>query len=133
MSNRSRKRFSLKCPSSNIRFLCYTASSTDRPTQPCPYMGKFDVSNLLIRIEDPNYSKEAQLDSDSSYFDRRTRSRRYTKSTNVYNPQPQRRVKRVDEGTNCDSKTFSSLVIGCNKMDTMEFNTECSTPDLITG
>lgn len=125
MSNRLRKLVNLY-----LLFFCYTASSTDRPTQPCPYMGKFDVSNLLIRIEDPNYSKEAKLDSDSSYFERRTRSRRYT---SVYNPQPQRRVKRVDESTNCDSKTFSSLVIGCNKMDTMEFNTECSTPDLITG
>lgn len=92
-------------------------------------MGKFDVSNLL-RIEETDYPKETRLESEDTYFDRRFRSRRYTKSRF----EDQRiRVKRLDQSNNCDSKAFSSLVIGCNKMDTMEFNTECSTPDLITG
>lgn len=93
-------------------------------------MGKFDVSNV-VRSDEANEPKEARLESDSAYFDRRMRSRRYTKPR--LEDWDFRRVKRLDQSNNCDSKSFSSLVIGCNKMDTMEFNTECSTPDLITG
>ncbi|XP_019771742.1 uncharacterized protein LOC109545465 isoform X2 [Dendroctonus ponderosae] len=115
---------------SSLPYITLVTSSSDRATQPCPYMGKFDVTNV-VRSDEANFPKEARLESDSAYFDRRMRSRRYTK------PRVEdwdfRRVKRLDQSSNCDSKSFSSLVIGCNKMDTMEFNTECTTPDLITA
>ncbi|XP_066142467.1 uncharacterized protein aus isoform X1 [Euwallacea fornicatus] len=112
---------------SSIPYVTLVTTSSERPTQPCPYMGKFDVSNLLVRIEDSDYPKEPRLmEPDNSFYDRRIRSRRHT-------PQLGKRVMRVDQGNGCDSKTFSSLVIGCNKIDTMEFSTECSSPDLITA
>lgn len=42
------------------------------------------------------------------------------------------RIKRLDQGLECDNQGFTSLIIGCNSIDTMEFRAQCSSPDIIT-
>lgn len=43
-----------------------------------------------------------------------------------------KRIKRVDQDSDCDNEGFTSLIIGCNSIDTMEFRSECFSPDLIS-
>ncbi|KAL1490880.1 hypothetical protein ABEB36_011562 [Hypothenemus hampei] len=95
----------------NLPFVTLVTSSSERPTQPCPYMGKFEVNNLL-HLKEGDFSKESEMEVE-----------RFSKKITGQN----------NNNNNCDSKAFTNLVIGCNKMDMMEFNTECSTPDLITA
>lgn len=81
-------------------------------------MGKFVVSNL-IRSERSIYDPDSRF-----YFNKLAPS---TFDDNLI-----RRVKRVRDDPECN-RGFSSLIIGCNNVDTMEFRTECSTPDIITS
>lgn len=51
----------------------------------------------------------------------------------VYGDLPtSRRIKRLDQDSDCDNEVFSNLIIGCNSVDTMEFRSDCFTPDLIS-
>ncbi|XP_049823135.1 uncharacterized protein LOC109604502 [Aethina tumida] len=94
-----------------------TLVTTSPETRACPYMGKFVVSNL-IRSERSIYDPDSRF-----YFNKLAPS---TFDDNLI-----RRVKRVRDDPECN-RGFSSLIIGCNNVDTMEFRTECSTPDIIT-
>ncbi|KAF7281965.1 hypothetical protein GWI33_003831 [Rhynchophorus ferrugineus] len=115
----------------NLPYVTLVTNSQERPTQPCPFVGKFDISNI-IQLEDSSYSKRVRQEDNDPYYDRRYKLR---KIVDPFSDEMSRfrRVKRVDSNNNCDSRSFTSLVVGCNKMDTMEFNTDCSTPDIITA
>lgn len=56
---------------------------------------------------------------------------KYSKGTYMDNTHS-KRIKRVDQDSDCDNEGFTSLIIGCNSIDTMEFRSECFSPDLIS-
>jgi hypothetical protein len=97
-----------------------TLVTTFPETRACPYTGKFEVSNL-IRSENSHQS-------DTRYYDNNYYVNKFPRSA----PDHKRRIKRVDQSVECDSTGFTSLVIGCNSVDTMEFRAQCSSPDAIT-
>ncbi|XP_050310144.1 uncharacterized protein LOC126746083 [Anthonomus grandis grandis] len=111
-----------------LPFITLVTSSSERPSQPCPYTGKFDVSNLLKQDSRDFPQERVPLEAQDAFY----RSKRTPQHDFELMDIVRARRKRLDQ-SNCGSKSFSSLVIGCNKMDTMEFNTECTTPDLITA
>jgi hypothetical protein len=98
-----------------------TLVTTFPETRACPYTGKFEVSNL-IRSENSHQS-------DTRYYDNNYYVNKFPRSA----PDHKRRIKRVDQSVECDSTGFTSLVIGCNSVDTMEFRAQCSSPDAITS
>ncbi|XP_056638629.1 uncharacterized protein LOC130446404 [Diorhabda sublineata] len=112
-----------------------TLVSTSVETQNCPFMGKFEVNNLIRNKEESSLSKYAQRE-EPKYFDSNFYFRKQRRS--IYFEQleyTRRRVKRVDEDFDCDSDSngFSNLIIGCVSYDTMEFTVDCPTPNLITS
>lgn len=96
------------CRDPYVYIILVTATSPE--TRACPYNGKFEVSNLI--------RSEHALQADRGYFDNY-----YVNSG---------RIKRLDQGLECDNQGFTSLIIGCNSIDTMEFRAQCSSPDIIT-
>ncbi|XP_030756930.1 LOW QUALITY PROTEIN: uncharacterized protein LOC115882824 [Sitophilus oryzae] len=115
----------------NVPYVTLVTNSLERPTQACPLIGKFDISKLL-RIENNAYSKHNQQSEDDPYYDKRYKLKNIVQPFSEEGP-AFRRVKRVDSNSNCDSQAFTGLVVGCNKLDTMEFDADCSTPDIITA
>lgn len=67
---------------------------------------------------------------DGRYYDQNYYMKKFTRS--VYGESRPKRAKRVDQEVDCDSGEFSTLVIGCNSIDTMEFRSDCPVPDFIT-
>lgn len=68
---------------------------------------------------------------DGRYYDQNYYMDKFTRSAFGERNRP-RRTKRVDQEEDCDSDEFSTLVIGCSSIDTMEFRSDCPVPDFIT-
>lgn len=112
-------------------FLFDLFTATAPETRPCPYMGKFEINNLIRTERSISHSNKHSNQADIRYFDKTYYLNKFTRS--IYGDANHlRRIKRVDQDPDCDSTGFSSLVVGCNNVDTMEFRTECSAPDMIT-
>ncbi|KAJ8940121.1 hypothetical protein NQ318_009835 [Aromia moschata] len=108
-----------------------TLVTTSPETRACPYMGKFEVNNLM-RNERSVHSNKYSHSQDSIYFDSDYYVKKFTRST--YGEMDYvRRIKRVDQDLDCDNNGFTDLTIGCNNIDTMEFQTVCSASDFITS
>lgn len=111
-------------------------TATSPETRTCPYNGKFEVVNLINAKH--SYSNKYSHMPDSVYFDTKFFVHKSTRS--LYGgdfdrngiDSNRRRVKRVDQSFDCDSNGITNLIIGCNSYDTMEFRTDCTSPDLIT-
>jgi hypothetical protein len=117
-TNQSARRLLSRIANFFVRTISITATFPE--TRACPYTGKFEVSNL-IRSENTHQS-------DTRYYDNNYYVNKFPRSA----PDHKRRIKRVDQSVECDSTGFTSLVIGCNSVDTMEFRAQCSSPDAIT-
>ncbi|CAH0554798.1 unnamed protein product [Brassicogethes aeneus] len=99
-----------------------TLVTTSPETRACPYMGKFEVSNLIRSERSINSNFEG---TDSRFYSNKMSLPDYA-GNNI-------RTKRLSDDPECGSRGFSSLIIGCNNVDTMEFRTECDTPDVVTS
>lgn len=95
-------------------------------------MGKFEVDNL-IQSKGSSYSSKNSYLPDHSYFDSKFFVHKSVRSAHFDEVNRSKRMKRLDQDFDCDSNGFTNLIIGCNSYDTMEFRTDCPTPDLITG
>ncbi|KAG5895130.1 hypothetical protein JTB14_008565 [Gonioctena quinquepunctata] len=111
-----------------------TLVTTTPETRPCPYLGKFEIKNLIQNKQDPHANKLSQAQApDTRYFDTNFYLRKSLRSATFEELGGRsRRVKRVDENFDCDSNGLMHLVSGCISIDTMEFRTDCSAPDFIT-
>ncbi|XP_065156032.1 uncharacterized protein aus [Atheta coriaria] len=128
----------------NRTTLPYITLVTNSPEpRKCPYMGKFNVNNIIrnerpqrsLKIAHrPNLYYQDDDDDDNEEEDeeeqlRRLESMRFDVSA--------RRIKRVNKREqpdvgDCDNPSFSQLIIGCNSVDTMEFRADCVSSDYIS-
>lgn len=105
-------------------------AATVPETRQCPYVGKFSVHSLIRRerrvrspihnhqLEMHHFRQNYHLDKHSKIF--------YGEVGHVI------RTKRVDRLSDCDNEGFSNLIVGCSSADTMEFRSECPSPDFIS-
>ncbi|XP_023309761.1 uncharacterized protein LOC108907292 [Anoplophora glabripennis] len=108
-----------------------TLVTTSPETRACPYMGKFEVNNLM-RNERSSYVNKYSHLPDRFYFDSNYYVNKLSRP-GFGDENHLRRIKRIDQDFDCDSNGYTNLIIGCNNIDTMEFRTDCSAPDFITS
>lgn len=122
----------MKFASENILHKFHTRHfpATSPETRACPYMGKFEVNNLMRNERASYMNKYSHLPDrfylDSSYYGNKLSRPGFSDENHL------RRIKRIDQDFDCDSSGYTNLIIGCNNVDTMEFRSECSAPDFIT-
>ncbi|KAJ8981675.1 hypothetical protein NQ317_017296 [Molorchus minor] len=102
--------------------------TTSPETRACPYVGKFEVNNLMRNEHGAHPNKYSP---DNIYFNSDFYVNRLTRSTHG-DADHVKRIKRIDHDVDCDNTGITDLTIGCNNIDTMEFRTGCSAPDFIT-
>lgn len=113
--------------------LCFLLATNPEPRH-CPYVGKFDIKNLIWTQRNAHALMKHIRQLDSRYYDQNYYSNKYSRSL-LYGDRSRmmmRRTKRLNQDIDCDNESFSSLVIGCISRDRMEFISKCSLPDLIT-
>lgn len=106
--------------------------ATNPEPRHCPYVGKFDIKNLVWTQRNAHALMKHIRQLDSRYFDQNYYSNKYSRSLYGERSRMMRRTKRLNQDIDCDNESFSSLVIGCISRDRMEFISKCSLPDLIT-
>lgn len=106
--------------------ICFVVSATSPEPRQCPHFGKFEVTSLMRSDRNVRSLKHGKRS--------RYESVKYGKTSTYVVSQDGRsqRIKRVDQDSDCDNEGFTNLIIGCNSIDTMEFRSECFSPDLIS-
>lgn len=109
-------------PNFNVTNQSYITLVTTSPeTRACPYMGKFVVNNL-IRSERSIHTKGNPFyELDTRYFD------------DLFEREGVRVRRKSDPDLDCDNRGFTSLVIGCRSLDTMEFGAGCASSGVVTS
>lgn len=107
----------------------FVTASSPEPRQ-CPYFGKFSVDSM---ISNKRYIRSLKQSRSFAYFDRnRYFKDKFRSSQDTAVGLHNRRIKRVEQRTGCDNEGYSSLIVGCNSIDTMEFRIECPPSDFIS-
>lgn len=110
----------------------YIFLATNPEPRHCPFVGKFDIKNLIWTQRNAHALMKHIRQLDTRYFDQNYYSNKYSRSLYGERSRVMRRTKRLNQDIDCDNESFSSLVIGCISRDRMEFISKCSLPDLIT-
>lgn len=116
----------------NKTSLAYVTLVTSSPEpRQCPYFGKFSVDSM---ISNKRYIRSLKQSRSFAYFDRnRYFKDKFRSSQDTAVGLHNRRIKRVEQRTGCDNEGYSSLIVGCNSIDTMEFRIECPPSDFISS
>ncbi|XP_071050667.1 uncharacterized protein [Onthophagus taurus] len=98
----------------------------------CPYFGRFNVDSMIMN---KRYTRSARARSERplAYFDD---EERYLMEMLRNVAGKTRRIKRVEQqrgAVGCDNDGYSSLIVGCNSVDTMEFRIDCPPSDFISS
>lgn len=114
-----------------MMFYLFFVATSPEPRQ-CPHFGKFEVTSLIR--SDRNVRSLLKHNNKRTHYDLMKYNNNNERLTSSYidNNGHSRRIKRVDQDSDCDNEGFTSLIIGCNSIDTMEFRSECFSPDLIS-